>query len=176
MKLTISFVASLNGKITKGLDDVVEKWASAEDQKHLEDLRQGTDVLIRSEVTYGLAKEKIKRAKDKLHVIITRNPEKFVEEGRAGFLEFVSGDLKEIKDGLAERGYKNALLSAGSGLAAAFMKEKLVDELVITFEPKVFGKGRPMFSDFEGDLDLKLLKLEKINESGTAVGFYEILG
>lgn len=174
MKLALSFVVSLNGKITKGLDKDVEKWTSAEDQVHLESLRKDMDVLIRSEVTYEIAKEKIEQAKDKLHIIITRNPEKFKDEQKEGFLEFVSGDLTKIKEDLASRGYKNALLSAGSGLAATFMKEKLIDELIITFEPKVFGQGKPMFNDFDGDLDLKLTKLEQANEQGTVIAFYGV--
>jgi len=175
MKLTLSFVISINGKITKGLDGAVGKWTSAEDQTHVENLRKGADVLIRSDVNYEIAKEKIELAKDKLHVIISESPERFESEQKEGSLEFPSGTLKEIKEDLTKRGYKNALLSAGSGLAAAFMKDKLVDELVITYEPKVFGQGKPMFNDFEGDFDLKLIRLDRVNELGTIIGFYEII-
>ena len=175
MKLSLSFAASLNGKITKGLDKDVEKWTSSEDQEHLENIRRDVDVLIRSGVTYEIAKDKIEQAKDRLHIIITRDSEKFENEQKDGFLEFVTGDLKEIKENLANRGYKNALLSAGSGLAAAFMKERLIDELIITYEPKVFGQGKPMFNDFEGNLDLKLAKLKQANDRGTIIAFYEVL-
>ncbi len=54
--------------------------------------------------------------------------------------------LKTILEDLANEGVNNVLLESGPTLAAAFLREKLVDELIIIEAPKKLGsKGRDYF-------------------------------
>jgi dihydrofolate reductase len=68
------------------------------------------------------------------------------------------------------------LIVGGSEIAALFLKENLVKELWLTFEPKIFGKGGSIVGDEKFDIDLKLLSVDKLNEKGTLVVKYEVMG
>jgi len=47
---------------------------------------------------------------------------------------------------LAELGFGEVLVEAGSTLASAFLKDDLVDEIVLYQAPKLLGAGKPLFS------------------------------
>ena len=62
-------------------------------------------------------------------------------------------DLEALLKDLAERGCNEVLVEAGAGLAGAFFRLGIVDELVIYFAPKVMGSdARPLF-----DLPLSIM-------------------
>lgn len=55
-------------------------------------------------------------------------------------------DIERLLDYLAERGCNEVLVEAGAGLAAAFFRLGIVDELVVYMAPKLMGsEARPMF-------------------------------
>lgn len=55
---------------------------------------------------------------------------------------------------------KDIWIVGGGDLLHTFLKEKLVDEFIITVAPTLIGKGIPLFqeSDFEVDLTLVDIK------------------
>ncbi len=69
--------------------------------------------------------------------------------------------VKSPKDALEkaeELGFKEVILSGGSGLNSSFVKENLIDEIIVNIEPVIIGKGIPLFSP--SDFDLKLSEPE----------------
>jgi dihydrofolate reductase len=54
-----------------------------------------------------------------------------------------------------ERG-KNIWLFGGASLVSFFMKENLVDELMLSVHPILLGKGKPLFEDLESRRKLHL--------------------
>ncbi|HLM83763.1 MAG TPA: dihydrofolate reductase family protein, partial [Candidatus Bathyarchaeia archaeon] len=61
----------------------------------------------------------------------------------------------------------------GAYLNSQFLKKKLIDEIWLTIEPKIFGHGLGVFGgDF--DADLKLISFEKINSDSVVVR-YEVV-
>ena len=70
-------------------------------------------------------------------------------------------------------GHESAVLGGGANLNAQFLKKKLIDEIWLTIEPKIFGDGLGIFGgDFE--VNLKLLDLKKINEDAIVLK-YQVL-
>jgi len=70
-------------------------------------------------------------------------------------------DLRALLGKLAERGCNEVLVESGAGLAGAFVREALVDELIIYIAPKLMGSdARPLFelpiSTMNGILPLKI--------------------
>jgi dihydrofolate reductase len=61
-------------------------------------------------------------------------------------------------------GYKAALLGGGANLNSLFLKHRLISEIILTIEPKIFGTGLSLFSQ-ELEADLKLLDFKKLNEN-----------
>ena len=59
-------------------------------------------------------------------------------------------------------GYRQALLGGGTYLNTLFLEKKLIDEIILTIEPKIFGDGLSLFSkDF--NIELQLLEVKQIN-------------
>jgi len=67
------------------------------------------------------------------------------------------------------------LLVGGPHVATSFLKEQLVDELWLTIEPRIFGKGGNFVIEDDLDIDLALLSCEKVNERGTLITKYALL-
>ena len=55
-------------------------------------------------------------------------------------------------------------------LLQEYLKKKLINEIMITVEPKIFGAGLSLFND-DFDVDLELMSLEKINQNSFLVKY-----
>ena len=67
------------------------------------------------------------------------------------------------------------LVAGGAHVATSFIKAKLIDELCLTLEPKIFGYGSNLVAEEKLDIELKLLSSEKVNERGTLINKYMII-
>ncbi|MDO8429688.1 MAG: dihydrofolate reductase [Candidatus Daviesbacteria bacterium] len=175
MKITMVGVMSLDGKITKGISSDIYKWTSLEDQKHFFSQIKKNNLLVMGSQTYEAARDKIKLTKEKLRVILTRDPQKYTPEEIPNILEFSSDSPKVLVKKLEARGYKKMLLLGGGIINSLFLKSSLVNELQITIEPKIFGLGKNLVSDDKLDVDLKLLEIKKLNSKGTLLLVYKVL-
>jgi dihydrofolate reductase len=70
-------------------------------------------------------------------------------------------------------GYTSVLLGGGSFLNSLFLEKKLISEIVLTIEPKIFGAGLSLFNK-DLDADLKLLEIRNLNEN-TVMLHYQVL-
>ena len=57
------------------------------------------------------------------------------------------------------------IIGGGRTIVNAFIREGLVDFIIIDLQPVAFGNGTQVFGDFLGRLDLKLLETSKLNEN-----------
>jgi dihydrofolate reductase len=71
-------------------------------------------------------------------------------------------------------GEERILVVGGSEIATLFLREKLIDELWLTLEPKIFGEGGSFVTKEKLDIDLKLISCDRLNEKGTLVVKYKI--
>lgn len=174
MKIILAMVLSVDGKSTKGdLSD--QSWASNEDKIHLSKLVSENNLILMGGKTYESAKDHIKPKEGKLRIVVTRDPEKFSGDKIDGQLEFRNQPIQDLIQTLENRGFKQMLLLSGEGLNKQFLEANLIDEIILTIEPKIFGKGHGMIADTKLDLNLKLLSFEKLNEQGTLLLHYQIL-
>lgn len=73
----------------------------------------------------------------------------------------------EAIDVLKKKGFEEVLIAGGGTLNSSFMKESLIDELILDIEPLVFGKGIKLFSENDFEASLKLI--ESKNLSGNTI-------
>jgi dihydrofolate reductase len=92
-----------------------------------------------------------------------------------GQLEFSNEEPKTLVEQLEKKGFKQMLLVSGRRVATNFFEEKLIDELWLTVEPRIFGIGDPLIDEKEFDIKMKLLSMEKLNDQGTILLKYKIL-
>ncbi|MGA1793490.1 MAG: dihydrofolate reductase family protein [Thermoplasmatota archaeon] len=68
--------------------------------------------------------------------------------------EIVGGDIKDLCDGLTKRGYRNLYIDGGK-VIQSFLREDLIDEMIITRIPIILGDGIPLFSDLDHAVKFK---------------------
>lgn len=174
MHIILAMVVSVDGKSTKwDLPD--QSWASDEDKAHLSKLVSENNLILMGGKTYEYAKDHIKPREGKLRIVVTRDPQKFLNDKIEGQLEFTDLPLEELVKSLENRGFNQMLLLSGEGLNKEFFEKKLVNEIILTVEPKIFGSGRSIIADSKLDINLRLKSIEKANENGTLFLTYEVL-
>lgn len=167
MKVTMVAVSSLNGKITKGKDPNIYSWTSKEDSKLFFSLIEKNNLIVMGSKTYEAVRKIIKHRKNKLRVVLTRDPKKYSKETIMGILEFTNESPLKLIKRLEERGYEKMLLVGGATINSLFLKSKLVNEICLTLEPKIFSSGANLIGEENFDILIKLINIKKLNEQGT---------
>ena len=173
-------VCSINGKLTHGSNPNIYEWTSKEDQKFFFELIQKAKLIVMGSGTYSAVRKKIKhdlanishsasfasRRLAKLRIVLTNSPDEYSHEQVAGVLEFSSETPKELVCRL-EKDYDEMLLVGGAKVYSSFIKAGLVEEIYLTIEPVVFGRGKTLFNDDDFETDLELVSIKKLNKKGT---------
>jgi len=73
-------------------------------------------------------------------------------------VQFVSGDLQSFVESLRQAEGKDIWLMGGGELVESFLKERLIDEIILTIHPIILGTGIPLFHGETQQTDLKLIK------------------
>ncbi|RNI38002.1 hypothetical protein EFY79_07160 [Hanamia caeni] len=173
MKVICVFVATLDGKITKWNAPRVRDWTSQEDQKYYKQIWNDFDLIVMGSNTY-LA-EKFSSSPKRLLLVMTRHPSTYKQYEVPGQIEFTDQSPEDIVTECQQKGYKNMIMAGGPHLTTSFFQKKLIDELWLTIEPKIFGTGGNLVIEERLDIDLQLLSIEKVNKKGTLITKYAIL-
>jgi dihydrofolate reductase len=173
MKVILLDVMSLDGKLTKWEDSPASEWASAEDgEQFLKKVRQSSAVIMGSKTFFI---NDLHPHTERLSIIMTRTPESYKDLAVAGQLEFTKEQPKELIARLEKAGHNEVLLISGSTIATLFFQEQLIDELWMTIEPKLFGKGLSVVGDQKLDISLQLLQVMQLNKRGTLQLKYQVI-
>ena len=151
-----------DGKIAKNSDHF-PNWTSKEDKKMFAEVTKEHGAVIMGDKTFFTFPKPLS---DRLNVVFTllENPPETEN------VKWVTGEPEKVLLELKKMGYKSAVLGGGTYMNSQFLERKLIDEIWLTIEPKIFGDGLGVFSgDF--NIDLKLLDVEKINENSVVVKY-----
>ena len=80
---------------------------------------------------------------------LTEIPEKFKDKVR-----LVKGTLTEILEQIHQQGYHRLYIDGGTTIQG-FLKEDLIDDMVITTIPIILGGGSPLFSELSDMLEFE---------------------
>ncbi len=72
---------------------------------------------------------------------------------------------------LEAKGKQEALVTGGPTINSEFIKAGLVDEMILTVEPKLMGQGIPLFSPSDFELKLKLINIENLTPNHIALRY-----
>ncbi len=75
---------------------------------------------------------------------------------------------------LQQAGVKEAIIGGGRAIYYSFMRERLVDEIVIDLQPVAFGAGVPVFGDVLNATQLKLFDTRSLNNDAIRLR-YQVL-
>jgi len=79
-------------------------------------------------------------------------------------VKFVNEDVTEFVNKLKNKDGRNIWIVGGGELLYYFMKEKLVDEIIVTLAPAIIGSGIPLFKEGDYELSLSLKRMRTFNQ------------
>jgi dihydrofolate reductase len=92
-------------------------------------------------------------------VFVLSNSMKSIPEGYEGKAEPIKGSLSEVIDKIQQRGYKHLYIDGGVTVQS-FLKEDLIDEIIITIIPTLLGGGTPLFGELSEQMEFEHVKTE----------------
>lgn len=165
MKIKLMMAMTMDGKIARSSEHFPD-WTSKEDKQLFARISKEAGVVIMGEKTFQTFPSPLP---ERLNVVFSmkENPEEI--QG----VRWVKGEPEKVLEELEKEGYSEALLGGGAFLNGLFAEKKLIDEIIVTLEPKIFGAGLSLF-DRELDMELRLRSVERINENSVVLR-YEVL-
>lgn len=79
-------------------------------------------------------------------------------------VEFVNEDISSFISNIKKTSGKNIWIVGGGELVYYFIKEKLIDEYIITIAPTIIGKGIPLFKRIDVEVELELKNVRRFNQ------------
>ena len=86
-------------------------------------------------------------------------------------LELASGPLDETLKRLAAEGVQSVLLEGGPTLASSFLREGLVDKLLLFVAPTLAGSGPRWVGELDASLSLPGLEVERVGDDLLLTGY-----
>jgi dihydrofolate reductase len=173
MRIILVFVSTLDGKITKWGDPKVSSWTSQEDRDYFRKTWNEAPLIVMGSNTF-LA-ERLGSVKDHLIVVMTRHASSYQDKEVGDRLEFSDESPAQLAARFEKANFDTMLVVGGAQIATSFLKEGLIDEIWLTIEPKIFGKGGNFVIEQELDLELQLISCEQVNREGTLITKYKVL-
>lgn len=171
MRVSAAMVSSLDGRITNGDTPGSHTWASPEDQAIFNGLKQSHDLVVMGSSTYEIAKPVIHPDVEHPRVVLTGDPDRYQADMQPG-IEFITATPQQVIDQAVQDGHERVLLVGGAQTNAGFFDAGLVDELYLTVEPVIFGKGIPLTQELQQPLNLELVGSRHLNVQGTMLLHY----
>ncbi|HRD37701.1 MAG TPA: dihydrofolate reductase family protein [Bacteroidia bacterium] len=155
-RVILYIAMSLDGYIAKPNDDlsflgIVQK--EGEDYGYFEFVNS-VDTVIVGRKTYDWVMKHVDEFphKDKTTYIISKNTKPSVNN-----LHYYNGDLKKLVSQLKSQEGKNIFCDGGAEVVNLLLKDKLIDELIISVIPVLLGEGTRLFKDGRPEQNLKLI-------------------
>jgi dihydrofolate reductase len=173
MKVILLYVASLDGKTTKWEQDNIHEWTSQEDAQYFQEMRDNSKLIVMGSTTFNLVKPT--PTEGILRVVMTKSPNTYNADAIPGQLEFTDETPTQLVTRMKHQGYDQLTLVSGEQLTTAFFQEKLIDEIWLTLEPKLFGQGNGIVEQGKFDISLQLMTSKQLNKQGTLLLQYTVL-
>jgi Dihydrofolate reductase len=162
-KLVLFIAASLDGYIATE-DDSLE-WLfkiEGEGDNGYSEFYSTVDTILIGRRTYDWIIDKEKDEfpyKNKKCYVFSKS-----EKGNNENIEFINQDVVEFTNKIKTLDGGNIWLVGGGNLLNSFIKERLVDEFIITISPTLIGRGIPLFKKNDFELELKLKDVKRFNQ------------
>lgn len=143
-------------------------WTSKEDKDFLHEFLDGCDAVVLGHNTYKTA-EKFLDKRD--CIVLTTSVATPERKGERLLLWNPAGATLEAVAGE----YKKVAVLGGAQTYSYFLDHDLLDELHLTVEPLVFGRGVGLFAPLKAHMPrFSLLSMEKLNDEGAVLLHYKV--
>ena len=114
----------------------------------------GVDAIVMGRTTFEVVCSFDIQWPYKIPVFVLSKTLDSVPEGLKNKVEIISGPLSEILKQIHKKGYKQLYIDGGVTVQN-FLKEDLIDELIITTIPILLGGGIPLFGELPREMEFE---------------------
>lgn len=157
MKVILLMAVTLDGKIGKNPDHFPD-WTGKEDKKLFVDLSKRAGAVIMGSKTFDTIGKPLPKRKN---IILSRDKTRVSKWEN---LIFTNEPPKEILKNLEKQGFSEVILAGGALVNSIFAEEKLIDEIIVTISPKIFGYGLSLFTQ-EISMELELKQVQRLGQN-----------
>ncbi len=168
MKLILMMAMTLDGIIAKNKNQNAD-WTTKADKKVFIAETRKAGAIVMGDTTFEAMGRK--SLPGRLNLILSLNPDNYENLVKPGELEFMKATPDEVVKYLADRNYESAILGGGARTNSFFLKAGLVDEILITVEPKIFGVGMNFTEGEDLNLNLKLIECKEIGDNAVQLRY-----
>lgn len=162
----VAFVAaSIDGRISLS-EKTLPRWTSKEDWRFLERSLSRADAVVVGRNTYKAAARRLR----KRHTFVLSNRLRAMT--RRGTVTFVNPTNVDVTSLFVH--YKLVAVLGGGAVYRFMLESKLLDEIFVTIEPFIFGRGKEMFAGGTRTMRTSLLSVRRLNRAGTLLLRYQI--
>lgn len=160
-----AFVASsVDGRISL-TSKTLPNWISNEDRRFFQRSLSHVDAVVVGRNTYQAAATRLR----KRHTYVFSSRSAITQ--RRGTVTFVNPARVNLVELFREH---RTVAVLGGGMVYRFMLESgLLDEIFVTVEPLIFGRGKEMFIGGTRTTQLRLLSARRLNRAGTLLLHYK---
>lgn len=185
MKLTLLLALTLDGKIAKDSDHFPD-WTEKADKKLFVETTKRAGVLIMGSKTFDTIGKPLPGRKN---IVLTHDaPDRYKKmrgkvftgvekEWVPVWIDDPEKDLvvtscfpRQILQRLEKEGFTEAILIGGATINTLFAKENLIDEIIVTISPKIFGSGLSLF-DESVSMELELENVERLGQNSLTLKY-----
>jgi dihydrofolate reductase len=156
MKLILLMAQTADGKIARDNRHFPD-WTGSADKRFFAARSRATGVLIMGSRTFDTLGSPLPGRKN---IVMSRDPARV---SIPPALIFTADSPGRVLSNLAAEGYTEAILAGGARINTLFAAANLIDEILITVSPRVFGSGLSLF-DAPLDLHLHLMDVRRIDD------------
>jgi len=171
MQKTIYRVAAaltIDGKIALNSRQFTN-WSSSEDKLIFRKMLDESDVIISGHNTYKVSKRFLDRRNC---IVFTRSVKDTLRYKKT--ILFCNPKNVDVQRLIQRLDYRAVTIIGGAPTFSYFLDKDLLDELHLTIEPIIFGRGILLFQDVKIDVvNLKLTKAKKLNKKGSLYLVYK---
>lgn len=159
MKVIAIAAITANGLIGQTPDEISWDWTSKEDRALLVRLTREAGTVVLGSKTFDTFRRK-RAFPNRRTIIYTYQPELI----NIPDIETTAEPPKELVARLEREGAHGLAVIGGTSIYDQFLKAALIDELYLTVEPVLFGKGIPLVNSLQ-NVALRLLDTEPLNDN-----------
>jgi len=163
MKVILLMAMTLDGKIAKN-DHHFPDWTGSADKKFFVEITKKAGVMIMGSKTFDAIGKPLPERKN---IVMTRDRSRCSVEPE---LVFTDQSPASILQDLDKMGHTEVILAGGSIVNSLFARENLIDEIIITVAPRVFGTGISFLTE-EMDLQLERVAVETMGRDHVLLNY-----
>ena len=162
IKVSLLMALTVDGMIAREPEHYTD-WTEREDKILFKNLSQEAGAVIMGSKTYDTIGKPLPNRKN---IILTRRDRHSDHQD----LHFTNDPPDKILRDLEAEGFSQVILAGGSTINTLFAQEDLIDELIITISPQVFGTGISLIN-VPVNINLILSDLKRLGQNSVVLTY-----